>query len=73
MVENINLSEVGIPASQSLLYRHAEIQCYQFFFFFFFFKKYLNKDLYRKEFYTQHSPKLKKKKKKESRILNVGM
>lgn len=68
-MENINLSEVGIPVANHC-YIGMQAQCYQFFFFFL--RNARNKDLYKKEFYMQHSPKLKKKK-KESRILNVGM
>ena len=67
-MENINLSEVGIPVANHC-YIGMQAQCYQFFFFFL--TNTRNKDLYKKEFYMQHSSKLKKKKK--SRILNVGM
>ena len=68
VVENINLSEVGIPVANHC-YTGMQARCYQFFFFFFL-RNARNKDLYKEEFYTQHSPKIKKKK---SIILNVGM
>ena len=58
-MENINLSEVGIPVANHC-YIGMQARCYQFFLFFL--RNARNKDLYKKEFYMQHSPKFKKKK-----------